>query len=256
MDDLEPAHLATSLDSIELDGVVARLKHVRDNARTGASRIVGGTHWGTEINVHGGDGTLIRLRSTTDGPAPGLLLNVDPSTAMASFTLHEPHPLGGPLGLARNPHDVPRAIARWLRLLALPRHREWGCMALSDDPAHAHAERAARTLIVLNPDARGARISVPLRNPYVETGAVTISEGRREKPCFDRSISDAIVAGTASTISLVREDGSFHSYMLRAPSPATTRALDQPDAVTRLRLLAETASVRRPLTAAGARAQA
>lgn len=255
MDDLEPVHLDSSLDAIDLDGVVARLRHIRDNAKGGRSRVVGATHWGIELNVHGADDTLIRLRSTTDGPNPGLLLNVDPSSAMTSFTLHEPHPLSGPLGLAHDPNDVPKAIARWLRLLALPRHRTWGCMALSDDPAHVHAERAARTLIALNPQARGARVSVPIRNPYAEAGVVTVDDGRRQKPCFDRSISDAIVADTSSTIAIEREDDQFHCYVLRAPTPVTTRAVDLPDAVTRLRLLAETANVRRPLTAAGARAR-
>lgn len=255
MDDLEPVHLKSSLDAIDLDGVVARLRHIRDNAKGGHSRVVGATHWGTELNVHGADGTLIRLRSTTDGPNPGLLLNVDPSSAMASFTLHEPHPLSGPLGLARNTHDVPKAIARWLRLLALPRHRTWGCMALSDDPAHVHAERAATTLIVLNPQARGARVSVPVRNPYTETGVVTVDDGKRQKPCFDRSISDSIVADTSSTITIEREDNQFHCYVLRAPAAVTAWVSDQPDAITRLRLLADTANVRRPLTAAGARAR-
>jgi hypothetical protein len=255
MDALEPVHLETSLDAIDVEGVVARLKHIRTNALRSTSRVVGATHWGTELSVHGGDGTLIRLRSTSDGPAPGLLLNVDPSTRMASFTLHEPHPLAGPLGLARNPNDVPKAIGRWLRLLSLPRHREWGCMALSDDPAHAQAERAAATLFALNPASHGARVSVPVRNPYQETGAVTVDDGRRQKPCFDQSISDAIVADTPCMISLGRDDGSFHTYTLRAPSPTTARAIAAPDAVARLRLLADIANIRRPLTAAGARAR-
>ena len=255
MDDLEPVHLESSIDDIEIASVVARLKHVRANSLGGPSRVVGNTHWGTELNVHGTDGTLIRLRSTTGGPNPGLLLNVDPSSAMASFTLHEPHPLKGELGFARDPHDVPKAIARWLRLLALPRHREWGCMAPSDDPAHVHAERAAATLAALNAQARGARVAVPLRNPYVQPGVVTVEDGRKRKPCFDRSISDSIVRDTSSTITLLREDGSFHCYMLRAPSPVTARVGDPPDAVARLRILAETANVRRPLTAAGARAR-
>lgn len=233
-----PERITTTLDDIDHVGLLKRLRQVRDALKGGTMASSGGD---TATTIIDSDGRHVAFRRTTTG----MRMEVDPSAAFSAIVMIEDK-LPDHLSTV-----APRAggwaavvVDRWVDLLSLARYRSWPNQHHADDPCHVHADAAASLLAVLNPDALGHSIMMPLPNRYMATGQITIGD----RPVFAKAISDRLTAAAPVTARLSR-DGT-HSYRIGVPD-AVIGVCAMPDTMNRLRLLAEVEGIARPLLKAG-----
>lgn len=233
-----PERLTTTLDGIDFDGLVKRLRRVREVLK-GCVRTGGGSD--LQASMIDMKGTYVSFRRTTHG----MQMNVDPSAESSSITILEaPLPNHGSTMAPTNGAEAAAIVARWIAMLSLPRYRTWANQSREDDPYHVTADIAGSMLACLNPDAVGTFVKVPVPNPYGETGQVS----QAGRPVFARAISDRLTSLLPVTARLSRDD--THSYEIGAPEDVSARC-GEPDTITRLRLLADAAAMAKPLLKAG-----
>ena len=235
-----PERITTTLDRFDFDALVGRLRLIANGLKT--SSAIGTPTPLDSAFMQMPFGMRISFRRSPQG----MLLRTDPDENMSAMTILETDmPDHGRTEAPKDPQEARAFVARWLAMLALPRFRTWGCQTHGDHPCDALADRVGAMLVAHNPKADGLYVSVPLPNPYRDADPIMVLR----KPAFTPKLSEMLVAGMPVTAH-VSKGGGHHDYNIGVPADVNGQCTTQ-DALSRLRLLAETAHVSRPLLKAG-----
>lgn len=236
-----PERITTTLDDLDFGGLVERLRRVDALLATCTP---GGMPTQGESSFSSPQGPYFSFRKRSDG----IMLRSDPRADMSAMTMLETDlPTHGSASV---PHTVDQArvvVARWLAMLSLPRFRSWGCQSHGDDPCDAIADHAASVLVAHNPKAANEAVHVPVPNHYRPSGPITIDR----KPVFAKAISESLIARMPVMARI--SEGERHDYNIGVPTSVWGRC-GEIDPIARLRALADTAHVAKPLLKAGLKA--